>query len=235
MEQTQPPIQIREGLVVLALYQQEKAISKFITPTSTPVQSPTLGNHATSYSTTPSPTSFPNPPRTIGEISVPAKGLVGNGQWRPFVVVEIRKYDYLELGAPPPITICPITGFHDKNGVAADLELLFHRDVINRAVPIAPTCSHSGGVAPVSANHPWGAVAPERLPSYVLCFPTNVHPMQIYPSQTHTFLQSESLIHLKQHLLALGGLEANADYHDMDDEEGDDEDLPVLSYDIVVY
>ena len=63
-----------------------------------------------------------------------------------------------------------------------------------------------------------------KSPSYVLCIPIKVNLIQIEECDQDdtTFLYAENLHKLKQHLLSLESLIANAEFVDSDEEESDD-------------
>ncbi|KAJ2988568.1 hypothetical protein HDV02_005524, partial [Globomyces sp. JEL0801] len=197
------------GRVMKVCINQNKLIKKYLTPVgsgpSTPSQSP---------------------PTTI-DLSTLALKLDNpmfstNSSFRYCIVVDCRQPSYAFLN--PSITIVLITAFNDK----PLNEVLVH-DELNRVMPISPTVARPETGSQLITTPPWIPHPKHKTACYVLCIPIRVNVNQIEECDVDdtTFLDAENLNKLKHHLLSLGGLTANAEFVDSDEEESEDGDVEV--------
>ena len=142
-----------------------------------------------------------------------------NSCYQYCIVVNFRK-PTVEL-IPPSITIVLITAFSDK-----PLERALAQDDFKRVMPISPTPAQDGTGIPIVTTPEWIAHPEHKTPCYVLCIPIQVYPAQLIECDEDyiTALDADNLQKLKEHLVSLGGLTANSDYVDSDEEEEDDYD-----------
>ena len=148
-----------------------------------------------------------------------------NTTTRPCIVIDVqRDYDWAAIEGP--ITIVLVTGFDGKplNEVMAEEEF-------KRVIPIDPTPSYPGTISPINTTPEWMTHSKHKVPSYILGMPIKVHPHYLHRFEDSVKLDEQNLQKLKLHILALGGISANADYVDLEEdgsESGDDDDLEVI-------
>ncbi|KAK5670825.1 hypothetical protein QVD99_002594 [Batrachochytrium dendrobatidis] len=136
------------------------------------------------------------------------------------IVIDIqRDYDWTDIEESPPITIVLITGFDGKplNEVMAEEEF-------KRVMPIRPTPSLPGTATPINTTPEWIPGNPKgKIPSYVLCIPIKVCVQNLRRIETELKVDAQNLEKLKLHILSLGGISANADFEDLEEDDSDDD------------
>jgi hypothetical protein len=141
-----------------------------------------------------------------------------NSSYRYCIVVDyqIRKFELL----PPTVTVVLITAFADK-----PLAEVLASEEFKRVMPISPTHPLPGTANPIHTSPEWMPHPKHKTPCYVLCLPIQVLPMNLEEcdEDDQIVVDPENLNFLKLHLLSLGGIVANADFVDSDeDAEGDE-------------
>ena len=195
------------GQVLSVNINQNKLIKKYLTPAgsscSTPVE---------------------NSPESVDISSLGLKleqsTFFRNTTARPCIVINVEPRPLeVELEEPPNITIVLITGFNGKA-----LDQVMAEEEFKRLMPISPTPSLPGTAAtPINTTPEWIPHSRRRVPSYILCIPIKVHSLYLHRFEEPIQLDEQNLEKLKVHILALGGIEANADFVDLEEEEENDE------------
>lgn len=146
---------------------------------------------------------------------------------RPCIVVHVEpRSSEIALNEPPCITIVLITGFSGKS-----LNEVLIEEEFNRVMPIAPTAAQQGTADPISTTPAWLPHSNRKVPSYVLLVPLKVYSQNLRSFEEPIYLDDQNLEKLKLHLVNLGGLRANEDFVDM--EEDDDDECFEVSEELV--
>ena len=193
------------GRVMKVCINQNKLIRKYLTPVGSIPTTPS-GNGATAVDLA-----------TL-TLKLDYPMFYSNSSYRYCVVVECRQSTLAIM--PPSITIVLITAFGDK-----PLEEALAQEDFKRVMPISPTSARPGTACPLNTTPEWMPHPKHKTPSYVLCIPIQVNLTHIQECEEDDtiFLDSHNLHKLKLHLLSLGGLAANAEFVDSDEEEDDDD------------
>ena len=91
-------------------------------------------------------------------------------------------------------------------------------------MPIRPTPSLPGTATPINTTPEWMPHPKRKVPSYILCIPIKVYAHNLHRFEDSVQLDVQNLHKLKLHILALGGISANADFEDMEEYDSDDHD-----------
>jgi hypothetical protein len=204
------------GKVLSVSINQSKLLKKYLTPVG-------------SSPTTPVENSLT--PVDISTLGLKLEQLMyyKNTTSRPCIVVNVqRDYDWMVIEGDPPITIVLITGFDGKplNEVMAEEEF-------KRVMPITPTPAQLGTAMPINTTPEWIPHPKRKIPSYVLCIPLKVYPQNLRRFEESVRLDALNLEKLKLYILGLGGISANADYVDLEEDRDDDYYLEAPYEDIV--
>jgi len=138
---------------------------------------------------------------------------------RPCIVVDVqRDFDWTVLGENPPITIVLITGFGGQ-----PLDEVMAEEEFKRVMPIRPTPSLPGTAAPINTTPEWMPHSKRKVPTYVLCIPIKVYAQNLRRPDDSVHLDAQNLQMLKLPIISLGGISANADYEDLEEDDSDDD------------
>ena len=205
-----PPVSVSAqspliGQVLSITINQRKLIKKYLTPVgrspTTPVEN--------------SPTNI-----DLATIGLQLEQIFyKNPTARPCIVVDVQPRPLEQLPEErPTITIVLITGFDGK-----PLGEVMAEEEFKRVMPIRPTPSLSGTAAPISTTPEWMSHEKHKIPSYVLCIPIKVYANNLRRFEDSFQLDEQNLQKLKLHILALGGIHANADFVDSEEDDSDDD------------
>lgn len=205
-----PPVSVSAqspliGQVLSITINQSKLIKKYLTPVGSSPTTPVEN----------SPTNI-----DLATIGLQLDQLFyKNTTARPCIVVDVqRDYDFTLSEIVPSFTIVLITGFDGK-----PLGEVMAEEEFKRVMPIHPTTSLSGTAAPINTTPEWMSHAKHKIPSYVLCIPIKVYAQNLRRFEDSFQLDEQNLQKLKLHILALGGINANADFVDSEEEDSDDD------------
>ena len=193
------------GRVMKVCINQSKLMKKYLTPVGS------------------TPSTPPETPQTTVNLSSISLKLDNpmfntNSSYRYCIVVDCQPRT-VEL-LPPVITIVLITSFDNK-----PLDEAIAKDDFKRVMPISPTVTQFDTASPLFTTPEWTTHPKHSSPSYVLCIPIKVNPENLDECEEEdaTILDTENLQKLKLHLLSLGGIAANPEFVDSDEEEEDDD------------
>ena len=138
---------------------------------------------------------------------------------RPCIVVHVdpRPLEQL-LGELPTITIVLITGFGGR-----PLDEVMAKEEFKRVMPICPTPPLPGTATPINTTPEWVPHSKRKVPSYILCIPIKVYIQSLRRPDGSVQLDGQNVRKLKSHILALGGISANADFEDLEEDDSDDD------------
>ena len=191
------------GQVLLVYINQSKLMKKYLTPVgstpSTPVENSPM-------------------PVDISSLGLQLDQLMfwKNTTARPCIVVHVEPCPLESL--PPSITIVLITGFG-----GLPLDEVIAKEEFKRVIPISPTQSLPGTATPINTTPEWMPHSKRKVPSYILCIPIKVYPHNLHTFEYSAHLDRQNLQKLKLHILALGGISANADFEDLEEDDSDDD------------
>jgi hypothetical protein len=120
---------------------------------------------------------------------------------------------------PPTITIVLITGLDNQ-----PLDEVMAKEEFKRVMPISPTPSLPGTASPINTTPEWMSHAKRKDPSYILCIPIKVYAHNLGRLEDSVQLDGKNLQKLKLHILALGGISANPDFADSEEDDSSDDD-----------
>ena len=192
-------------------------MKKYLTPVGTPIGS----SPATPMENSQSPIDL----STLG-LELEQRMFTQNTTTRPCIVLEVQPRGVEQLpDEPPTITIVLITGFSGKplSEVMAD-------DEFKRIVPIYPTALLPGMANAIRTTPEWLPHSIRKIPSYVLCIPIKVFPHNLHKLDDMVQLDNENLEKLKLHIIFLGGVVANADFEDLDEDDSDDDVCEIVNH-----
>lgn len=200
------------GKVLSVSINQSRLLNKYITP-------------ANSVATTPVENSPTHDDISTLGLKLEQAFFFKNTTSRPCIVVDVKRdYDWSIIGSDPPITIVLITGFDGK-----DLTNVMAEDEFKRVMPIAPSSAQRGTAEPLRTTPEWTPHTKRKTPSYVLCIPLMVYPQNLkqFEDSDSVHLDDQNLEKLKVHILSLGGISANADFVDLEEDSDDDDFLGI--------
>lgn len=204
------------GKVLSVSINQSKLIKKYLTPVG---------------STSSTPVENSSTPVDISSLGLQLEQLMfcKNTTARPCIVVHVeRDYDWTAIEGAPPITIVLITGFDGK-----PLHEVMAEEEFKRVMPIGFHPSPPGTATPINTTPEWSTHSNRKVPSYILCIPIKVHAQNLHRLEDDSIhLDRHNLQKLQMHILALGGISANADFVDLEEDDSDDDDVEVSCGDV---
>ncbi|KAJ1513379.1 hypothetical protein HMI54_003033 [Coelomomyces lativittatus] len=209
------------GKVLSVSINQSKLIRKYLTPVGSSPATP-IENSAT--------------PIDLSSLSLQLESAIfyKSTTLRPCIVIDVQHRIEQPLPEePPPITIVLITGFDGK-----PLNEVMSEDELKRVMPIYPTVVQPKTASVIHTIPEWGSQENPKgkIPSYVLCIPIKVYPQNLHFIETEVKVDYQNLQMLKLHILALGRINANADFKDLEENDSDsndsDDDIEVSYQDV---
>ena len=195
------------GKVFSVSINQSKLMNKYLTPVG-------------SSPTTPVENSQSAIDLSIIGLELEQRMFTQNTTTQPCIILDVqRDYDWTDFESAPPITIVLITEFSGK-----PLSEVMVEDEFKRIVPIYPTPVPTGIANAIRTIPEWNSHPKRIIPSYVLCIPIKVFPPNLDKLDDTVQLDKENLEKLKLHIMFLGGVVANADFEDLDEDDSDDDD-----------